>query len=364
MALHAADFDYPLDEALIAQQPLERRDESRLMVLNRSSGRVEHRVFRELPGLLRKGDLLVVNETRVVPARFFCRRRTGGRIEGLFLRQERTGAWEVLLKGAGRCRPGEELPLQPAARPESAVVSIRLVEGLGGGRWRVDVSPPREAMDILGRFGATPLPPYIRRAGREQEPLDRPRYQTVYASVPGAVAAPTAGLHFTPELIERLKDRGIQVAPLTLHVGPGTFQPVKEDDLWRHHMHAEWYDLPAGTADALNAARREARRIVAVGTTTLRVLETVAASAPERGHPPYAARSGWTDLFVYPPREFRSAGALITNFHLPRSSLLMLVAAFSSPGRTDGIETIRRAYAEAQRLRYRFYSYGDAMLIE
>jgi S-adenosylmethionine:tRNA ribosyltransferase-isomerase len=395
--IRASDFDYPLDESLIAQQPLERRDESRLMVLDRATGRLGRRVFRELPAILRRGDLLVVNRTRVVPARFFCRRRSGAKIEGLFLRQRQPGEWEALLKGAGRCRLGEELVLEPPAggnsppacdasvktSPQPAETCLRLEENLGAGDWRVAVSPRQEALAVLARYGATPLPPYIRRLGAAQDSLDRPRYQTVYATEPGAVAAPTAGLHFTPELLDRLGGSGIELAPLTLHVGPGTFLPVKVNDLSQHHMHSEWYDLPAGTADALEAARKDGRRIVAVGTTSLRVLETVAKmtgngeqgtfSCGAGGDPvspgrhnaaPFAARSGWTDLFVYPPHEFRSADALITNFHLPRSTLLMLVAAFASPGRTDGIETIRRAYAEAQRLRYRFYSYGDAMLIE
>ena len=431
MGVRASDFEYDLDEALIAQQPLERRDQSRLMILrradglapSRAEGRVTHHTFAELPGLLRKGDVLVVNQTAVIPARFACRRRTGAKIEGLFLRQVQVGLWEVLLNGAGRCRPDEVLPFEGQAD-----TSIRLAENLSQGRWRVEVQPAEEAAAILGRLGATPLPPYIRRPGRSalgetaalrsdsqsrarpgeqaEDEIDRRRYQTVYASVPGAVAAPTAGLHFTPELLARLEEAGVQIARLTLHVGLGTFGPVKVEDLEQHRMHAEWFDLPAATANALNAARSEGRRIVAVGTTSVRVLETVAAGgvpcfcpqkhvpgltshvvpansagsmAPgpcpqthasgkqrqKHGTPPlFSPQSGWTDIFIYPPCRFRAVDALITNFHLPRSTLLMLVAAFCSPGRTDGIRTVLDAYAEAQRLRYRFYSYGDAMLIE
>ncbi|HUT57439.1 MAG TPA: tRNA preQ1(34) S-adenosylmethionine ribosyltransferase-isomerase QueA [Phycisphaerae bacterium] len=354
MEVRACQFDYALDESLIAQAPAARRDRSRLMVLRRADGAIAHHVFRDLPGLLKGGDLLVVNQTAVIPARFSCRRRTGGRIEGLFLRELRAGAWEVMLSGAGRCKPNERLALQDAEG-----VAIELAEGLGEGRWRVSVQPPSDAAELLEQVGAAPLPPYIRRPDRTRDRQDRQRYQTVFASTPGAVAAPTAGLHFTDELLRRLDDAGVEIARLTLHVGLGTFLPVKIERVGEHHMHSEWYDLPAAAADRLNAARREGRRIVAVGTTCVRVLETLAAAGRE-----FAAASGWTDLFIYPPAEFRAADAMITNFHLPRSTLLMLAAAFCSPGRTDGIRVILDAYAEAMRLRYRFYSYGDAMLIE
>lgn len=315
---------------------------------------MEHHIFAELPSLLRTGDLLVLNETRVIPAKFTCRRKTGAKIDGLFCREETTGRWEVLLKGAGRCRPGEQLELQKAEQ-----FHLELQKNLGGGRWSVGVCPPAAAVEILRRAGTTPLPPYIHRPGPMSELTDRRRYQTVYAARPGAVAAPTAGLHFTERLMDSLCEAGIQTARITLHVGPGTFEPVKTEDLADHRMHAEWYELPADAAGRLNAARREARRIVAVGTTSLRVLETVAAGG-EKFRPAH----GWTDLFIYPPAEFRAADALITNFHLPRSTLLMLVAAFCSPGKTDGVGIILDAYAEAVRRKYRFYSYGDAMLIE
>lgn len=388
MALTANDFDYVLDPELIAQEPAAQRDQSRLMVLRRP-GQVSHHVFADLPSLLRPGDLLVLNDTRVVPARFFCRRRTGGRIEGLFLHCPQVGQWEVLLRNAGRCRPGETINL---VGPREVVLT--LTENRGEGNWLVDVHPPLPAGEILAEAGQTPLPPYIRRPSaappsaacgfaepsasqppppNSAGPLvgsssssspssDRARYQTVYAARDGAVAAPTAGLHFTESLLAALAGRGIAAVRVTLHVGLGTFLPVKVDDLAGHAMHREWYDLPAATAEAINAARNEGRRVIAVGTTSVRVLESVAAVADERGR--LAPASGWTDIFIYPPARFRAVDALITNFHLPRSTLLMLVAAFCSPGTTDGVATILSAYAQAQRQRYRFYSYGDAMLIE
>lgn len=358
----ASDFDYPLDPDLIAQQPLPRRDESRLMVLRRKTGLTELRVFSDLPSLLRPGDVMVVNNTRVIPARFFCRRATGGRIEGLFLRQnprdEEPGEWVVLLKGAGRCRIGERLELVGA---ESSV-ELELRESRGAGQWLVTPHPPAPAAEVLARAGRTPLPPYIRRPGgadQPADPSDRDRYQTVYAASDGAVAAPTAGLHFTPEILAALEARDIQTLTVTLHVGLGTFAPVKVETLADHPMHSEWYEMTAATASALNAARDERRRIVAVGTTSVRVLESVVGADGR-----FEARSGWTDIFLYPPAKFGATDALITNFHLPRSTLLMLVSAFCSPGRTEGVDMIRAAYAQAVAERFRFFSYGDAMLIE
>jgi S-adenosylmethionine:tRNA ribosyltransferase-isomerase len=393
MELRASDFDYPLDADLIAQQPAARRDDSRLMVLSRATGQAALHSFADLPNLLRLGDLLVVNNTRVSPARFFCRRSTGGKLEGLFLREQRPGepglggqqdgrsGWLVLLKGAHRCQAGERLSLVGAPG-----VEIELVDNRGQGEWLVRPTPDGPAAEILAHAGQTPLPPYIRRTGGggflagpaarasvdvaqpSEEPaapapadflVDRDRYQTVYASADGAVAAPTAGLHFTPEILATLAERGIAAAAVTLHVGLGTFLPVKVEDLAAHRMHSEWYELPPATAAAINAARGEGRRIVAVGTTSVRVLET-AAGADGFVEP----GSGWTDIFIYPPARFRSVDALITNFHLPKSTLLMLVSAFCSPGATGGIEMIRQAYARAAAERFRFFSYGDAMLIE
>jgi S-adenosylmethionine:tRNA ribosyltransferase-isomerase len=349
-----SDFDYSLDPDLIAQKPLRQRDQSRLMVLQRRTTRIEHRRFFELPRLLRKGDLLVLNDTRVIPGKFESRRKTGAKIEGLFLRELHVGRWEVLLKNAQRCKPSEKLQLL-----EGAKTHLELLENVGQGQWVVDVTPPAPAADILDRTGLTPLPPYIRRANHTEDHADRQRYQTVYAATPGAVAAPTAGLHFSRSLLRKIREAGIKTTCVTLHVGLGTFAPVKTENLSKHKMHSEWYELPREAAAELNAARSENRRIVAVGTTAVRVLEGVARCGGE-----FRPTTGWTDLFLYPPAEFRAVDALITNFHLPRSTLLMLVAAFSRPGQTDGIKVILDAYAEAARLRYRFYSYGDAMLIE
>jgi len=354
------DFDYDLPPELIAQSPHPQRDASRLLALCRADGQTRHHVFAELPSLLRKGDLLVLNDTRVIPAKFSCRRGTGGKVDGLFLREISSGVWEVLLRNVGRGGAGGRIALVGAED-----VRLELRENLGEGRWRVGVDPPGSAIEVLQRAGRTPLPPYIRRAGPSRDQADRDRYQTVHAAKPGAVAAPTAGLHFTAELLEKLRRRGVGVASVTLHVGLGTFAPVKAQRLEEHEMHAEWYELPGETADLLNAARREGRRVIAVGTTSVRVLETVAAQPQATGgQSRFSHDTGWTDIFIHPPCRFRAVDALITNFHLPRSTLLMLVAAFCSPGRTSGLGMILNAYREAIRLRYRFYSYGDAMLIE
>lgn len=351
--LRTSDFDYELDEGLIAQAPLEQRQQSRLMHLARGDGAVSHHVFADLPRLLRPGDLLVVNDTAVIPAKFHCRRVTGGKIEGLFLREAAPGTWEVMLKNAARCKVGQTIAF---ANDESTRLTLR--ESHGEGRWLVAVEPQSPAVDVLKRLGQPPLPPYIRRDATHDEPQDRDRYQTVYARQAGAVAAPTAGLHFSHELLGQLGRAGIGLASVTLHVGMGTFLPVKAEDLAQHQIHAEWYELSEEAASQLRDAKRDGRRIVAVGTTSVRVLETVARGGS------LAASSGWTSIFIYPPAEFGAVDALITNFHLPRSTLLMLVAAFCRPGETGGIGMILDAYREAIRNRYRFYSYGDAMLIE
>lgn len=351
--LRTEDFDYDLPPERIAQQPLDQRDRSRLMVLRRRAGKIEHRIFRDLPDLLQPGDVLVLNDTRVIPARFFARRASGGRVEGLFLHERSPGRWECMLRNAGRCGPGEPLTLQGPREAE-----LTLDETHGEGRWSLQVRPAVPAFELLEADGITPLPPYIHRDAQPGASADRTRYQTVFADRPGAVAAPTAGLHFTPELLGRLDRRGIKTARVTLHVGPGTFLPVKSDDLAGHTMHSEWYELPEQTAAELSAAQSAGRRIVAVGTTAVRVLETVAA-----GGQPLRASSGWTDIFLYPPADFHAVDALITNFHLPKSTLVMLVAAFCSPGDTVGREMILDAYRQAVAEEYRFYSYGDAMLI-
>jgi S-adenosylmethionine:tRNA ribosyltransferase-isomerase len=328
------------------------RDQSRLMVLDRSGGTCRHHVFRDLPDLLRPGDLLVLNDTAVIPARFFCRRRTGGKVEGLFLQEVTPGLWEVMLKGAGRCREGEVLEV---LGQEGAKATM---ERRGGpGLWRLAVDPPVTAAELLGRIGRTPLPPYIRRPRATDDGRDRLAYQTVYAARPGAVAAPTAGLHFTRQLLDALAGKGVETTCLTLHVGLGTFAPVKSGSLERHRMHAEWYELTEAAAGSVARAKVQGRRVVAVGTTTVRALESAARTGTILPH------RGRTDLFIYPPFTFRLVDALITNFHLPRSTLLMLVAAFCAPGSAAGVKMILDAYAQAVSQRYRFYSYGDAMLI-
>ncbi|HUU83607.1 MAG TPA: tRNA preQ1(34) S-adenosylmethionine ribosyltransferase-isomerase QueA [Phycisphaerae bacterium] len=344
-------LDYDLPAELIAQEPLPERDASRLLVLDRARDSLADVTFRALEEYVNAGDLLVLNDTRVVPARFVARRATGGRVAGLYLQEIEPGLWEVLLTGSGRLRVGEELALEP----ESTGFVLQLAGRVEAGRWRVRVSPVATADQILARVGQAPLPPYIRRS-KDPDPdraaADCVRYQTVYAARPGAVAAPTAGLHFTDELLQQLEQHGIVTTRVTLHVGLGTFEPIQVDDLARHRMHSESYELPTAAAEAVRRCRQGRARVVAVGTTSLRVLESC---ADEAGG--IRASRGWTELFCYPPYRFRVVDALLTNFHLPRSTLLALVMAFA------GVEQIRRAYRHAIAAGYRFYSYGDAMLI-
>ena len=340
--LRLEDYDYDLPAERIAQRPAEPRDAARLLVLDRRCSTLQHRIFREIGHFLRPGDVLVLNDTRVLPARLRGVRFTGGKVEALFVGELEPGQWEVMLRAGGNPRPGEVIELAEGRLP------IRLLTRTGAG-WRVSVPRRADVRAVLAEHGEAPLPPYIRPAPGE-EPFHRERYQTVYAREEGAVAAPTAGLHFTPELLDALRAQGVRVATLTLHVGPGTFVPVREHDVRRHRMHAEFYRIPPETADLLRAARSGGGRIVAVGTTACRVLESC-------GDPP-TAHEGWTDLFILPGHPFRHTDALITNFHLPRTTLLMLVAAFA------GRERILAAYREAVREGYRFFSYGDAMLIQ
>lgn len=347
-AVRLAELQYNLPTELIAQHAVEPRDSSRLLVLDRASGSVTHRVFRDLGDYLNAGDCLVLNDTRVVRARFFCRRVTGGRIEALYLHQQ-DDAWRVMLKPSARLEIGQRLSCT------GADVSLLIVERLERGEWLVRPEPPVSAIEMLDRVGWTPLPPYIRRGSSghgEPEPGDAQRYQTVYAQRPGAVAAPTAGLHFTDELLERLEARGVRRAQVTLHVGAGTFVPIQADDLAEHRMHAEWFEIGAAAAATISAVKAAGGRVVAVGTTAARVLE----SLPEPSDDLDAA-SAWTDIFIYPPYRWRHVDRLLTNFHLPGSTLLALVMALATP------ELIRKAYQEAIDRRYRFYSYGDAMLI-
>lgn len=348
---HALDaYDYHLPPELIAQEPLPDRAASRLLVLDRASGDRTHRAFYDLPDLLAPGDLLVVNRSRVLPARLLGRRPGGGEAEVLLVRRRGPDLWDALLRPGRRLRPGVEVEIAPAFR-------VR-VEGPAGAGDPAPAGPLRPVRLLsldedpdaaIERHGHMPLPPYIRRADGD---ADRERYQTVYAREAGSVAAPTAGLHFTPDLLAELRAREVEVAPIVLHVGPGTFRPVEVQDVRDHRVDPELYTVPAETASAVNRARSEGRRILAVGTTTTRTLESALdpAGALQPG-------DGETELVIRPGHRFTAVDALVTNFHLPRSSLLLLVSAFA------GRRNILAAYAEAVRLGYRFYSYGDAMLI-
>ncbi|MEC8928968.1 MAG: tRNA preQ1(34) S-adenosylmethionine ribosyltransferase-isomerase QueA [Verrucomicrobiota bacterium] len=355
--LKTADFEYHLPTTRIAQQPAHRRDGSRLLVLNRSTGTLSHRKFRDLPTLLRPGDVLVMNNSRVLPARLHGRKRNGGAaVELLLLEETKDRHWWAMIRPGRRLPPETEIDLHtPQGRPTSFFAKI--LEKNKEGHALLQFHGTENFTQHLGSIGEAPLPPYIRRP-RSNNPADASRYQTIYATTPGSVAAPTAGLHFTSSLLRQLRRRGILTGTLTLHVGIGTFAPVKADHPSGHHMHTERFTLPAATAAIINQARRDHRRIIAVGTTTLRVLETLA-----RQSPVFTSASGTTSLFLHPPADFLAVDALITNFHLPCSTLLMLAAAFTAPGVTHGRETLLDAYAQAVRKKYRFFSYGDAMFL-
>jgi S-adenosylmethionine:tRNA ribosyltransferase-isomerase len=341
-------YDYRLPRDLIAQHPLPRRSDARLMVVRRASGQIEHSHVRDLPEFLRAHDCLVFNDTKVIPARLVGRRdATGARWTGLFLSADEHGVWQVLGKTRGKLQPGEAIVVLSWDVRQS--VTLRLLAKLEGGVWAVRPEPLGQALEILERVGRVPLPPYIRDGEMIEEDVEK--YQTVYAKQPGAVAAPTAGLHFTPELLAELTRRGIEQQRVTLHVGVGTFRPITADRLDQHPMHSEWCELSPEVAERLRELKQSGRRIVAVGTTVARTLEAAAASGQIR---PF---TGHTNLFIRPPFTFAACDALLTNFHLPRSTLLILVRTFG------GDALIRRAYDEAIEERYRFYSYGDAMLI-
>ncbi|MCX7681706.1 MAG: tRNA preQ1(34) S-adenosylmethionine ribosyltransferase-isomerase QueA [Anaerolineae bacterium] len=344
--MKTSEFDYELPPELIAQTPVEPRDASRLMVLDRRTGTILHRRFYELPEFLSPGDLLVYNESRVIPARLFASKPTGGQVEILLLRQRSGDTWECLVRGKS-VRPGTRLLLLAGPGGSPIGVTAEVIEK-GERGWSI-LAFDRPALEVAEQVGQVPLPPYI------HTPLeDTERYQTVYARTPGSAAAPTAGLHFTPTLLQRLSDMGVQSAFVTLHIGLDTFRPVSEEHIEEHRMHTEYCVLTEETAGAINRARRAGRRIIAVGTTSVRVLESAASDAAPGMVRPF---EGTTDLFIYPGYEFRVVDGLITNFHLPRSTLLMLVAAFA------GMELTRHAYTEAVQQRYRFYSFGDAMFI-
>jgi len=379
--MRTADFDYELPPELIAQVPAPQRDQSRLLVLHRQSGQLEHRRFHDLPGYLRSGDLLVLNNSRVIPARLRgMNAHTSGKFEILLLAENAINDWWVMLRPGKRARVGTQIVLLDAhGQPCAVRATVLDTNDEGHRRLRFAGSP--NLADLLDVLGEIPLPPYIVRSDAGRTMQDRQRYQTVFARAAGSVAAPTAGLHFTESLLAEIAARDVQVCFLTLHVGLGTFAPVKAETIAAHTMHEERYELGEEAARAINEAKATGRRVIAVGTTTARVLESLANPAQQQPRtsdsggptsdfglrtsdfPRLVPGAGKTRIFIFPPYDFRIADALLTNFHLPRSTLLMLVSAFAVPRSTQGREVILSAYAAAIRERYRFFSYGDAMLI-
>lgn len=340
--MKTSDFYYELPPELIAQEPLERRDDSRLMVLDRDTGEIAHKHFYDIAELLRPGDALILNDTRVLPARLYgVREDTGGAIEFLLLNKRSLDTWEVILKPGRRAKPGARFVFG------GGELKAEILDIVNDGNRLVRFEYEGVFENVLDRLGEMPLPPYITKKLE-----DKDRYQTVYAKHNGSAAAPTAGLHFTPELLDLAREKGVKVGYVTLHVGLGTFRPVKAEDIGDHKMHSEFYALPAETAALINETKAAGGRVVAVGTTATRTLET----AGQNGLP-LEASSGRTDIFIYPGKEFRVIDALITNFHLPESTLIMLVSALA------GRENILNAYETAVRERYRFFSFGDAMFI-
>lgn len=341
--MKTSDFYYDLPKELIAQDPLEDRSSSRLLVLNRRSGEREHRVFRELPDFLNPGDCLVVNDTRVIPARLMgVKEGTGAGIEVLLLKRCEDQMWETLVKPGKKARPGARISFG------DGLLVGEVLEVVEEGNRRIRFTYEGIFEEILDQLGQMPLPPYI-----THQLKDKNRYQTVYARHEGSAAAPTAGLHFTPELLKEVEEKGVKLAHVTLHVGLGTFRPVKVEDVTQHHMHSEFYWIEEDQARLINETKASGGRVICVGTTSCRTLES---AADEEGV--LHAGSGWTDIFIYPGYRFKMMDALITNFHLPESTLLMLVSAFA------GKERVMAAYEEAVREGYRFFSFGDAMLIK
>jgi S-adenosylmethionine:tRNA ribosyltransferase-isomerase len=361
--LRLSDFDYELPRELIAQHPTQVRDESRLLVLNRRTGAIEHRNFFNIVEYLNKGDVLVLNDTKVIPVRIIGRRKTGARVEallcgsavtpplqGLPQRQTDGNNWYAMLNTNARLKVGEQIIF------ENGAIIGTLLNRPDPKQWIIDFEPEENFMAVLNRVGRMPLPPYIKRTSGEtcNETIlkeDRERYQTVFARWEGAIAAPTASLHFTSSLLEKIKAAGIELVFVLLHVGPGTFLPIESEDVEKHVMQKEYYEISKDAAHAIRQAKDDGRRVVAVGSTSCRALETIAKNSIIQ------ASSGWTDLFIYPPYKFKTVDALITNFHLPKTTLLLMVSAFA------GRKEILTAYETAKKEGYRFYSYGDAMLI-
>ena len=336
-----ADYDFELPPELIAQTPAARRDESRLMVLDRKAGTIAHHTFSDFPGFLSAGDALVLNSSKVIRARLLGTRDSGAPAEVMLIKSLGGGRYEAMVHPGGKLKPGRRISVSPQ-------LDVEILETTERRTRIVQLRSELPFDEAIERFGHIPLPPYIRRS---DETADADRYQTVYAREPGSVAAPTAGLHFTPELLESIRGRGVSVADVVLHVGAGTFKPVEVEDPSQHLMHEEWYSIPAAAAETLNATRDRGGKITAVGTTAVRTLESAAPGGR------FTAASGETAIFIRPGYEFKAVDRLLTNFHLPRSTLLMLVAAFA------GYDLVMKAYEVAIADRYRFYSYGDAMLV-
>ena len=340
--MKTSDFYYDLPEELIAQDPLENRSDSRLMVLDKKTGETEHHVFREIVDYLDPGDCLVINDTKVIPARLIgAKEETGAKIEVLLLKRGADDVWETLVKPGRKAKPGTRISFG------DGLLTGEVVDIVDEGNRLIRFEYEGIFEEILDRLGQMPLPPYI-----THQLKDKDRYNTVYAEHPGSAAAPTAGLHFTPELLEKIKNKGVDIAHVTLHVGLGTFRPVKVDDVENHHMHSEFYMIDETAAEKINRAKENGKRVICVGTTSCRTIES---AADKNGR--LKACSGWTDIFIYPGYQFKILDALITNFHLPESTLVMLVSALA------GREHVLAAYEEAVKERYRFFSFGDAMFI-
>ncbi len=340
--MQLSDFDFDLPEELIAQHPVEPRDASRLMIIDRKKGTLEHTRFREIIDYLVPGDVLVLNNTRVIPARLFGERKgTGGKVEVLLLRRQNRDTWEVLVKPGKKAKKGTELSFG------NGLLNARVVGDTEAGGRILEFTYTGVFEELLDKLGTMPLPPYI-----TESLADRERYQTVYAKETGSAAAPTAGLHFTPELLGKIRERKVVVVEILLNVGLGTFRPVKVENILEHQMHSEYFRISGEAAEKINLAKAEGRRVIAVGTTAARALESASVESGK-----ISAKDGWTEIFIYPGYKFKIVEALVTNFHFPKSTLLMLVSAFA------GRERMLNAYAEAVSLNYRFYSFGDAMLI-
>lgn len=341
--MKTSDFYYELPQELIAQEPIKERSSSRLMVLDKRTGKTEHKHFYDIVDELNEGDAIILNDTKVLPARLYGQKEeTGGAIEFLLLNKHTLDTWEVILRPGRKAKKGARFVFG------NGELKAEILDVINDGNRLVKFEYDGVFEEVLDRLGEMPLPPYITKKLE-----DKDRYQTVYAKNPGSAAAPTAGLHFTPELLEKIKNKGINIGYVTLHVGLGTFRPVKADDILDHKMHSEFYILPEETADLINRTKAEGKRVVSVGTTATRVMET----AGQNGLP-LKKQTGWTDIFIYPGKEFHVIDALITNFHLPESTLIMLVSALA------GRENVLNAYAEAVQEKYRFFSFGDAMFIK